>query len=94
MQFVPGMPLSRRSCRNTFEEGYGCYREEILSSTVREIWLRLAEYWANSATQVISPRIRKMLNFLEQRAVQAISRQNRAKEFGLSPEHINALFKE
>jgi len=81
-----------RNCRNTFG-GFGKYRQEILSSTAKELWLRLAEYWEGGSDKKISPRMRQMTLFLQKNIDKSPTRRDLAKKFSITPEHVNALFK-
>ena len=81
-----------RNCRNTFE-GFGKYRQEILDSMAKELWLRITEYWEEGSDKKISPRMRQMTLFLQKNIDKSPTRHDLAKKFSISPEHINALFK-
>ena len=81
-----------RNCRNTFE-GFGKYRQELLSAIAKELWLRLAEYWEGGSEQEISPRVRQMTLFLQKHIAEFPTRRDLAKKFSITPEHVNALFK-
>lgn len=81
-----------RNCANV-KDSFSLYCESILENIGREIWLRLAEYWHGGNPAVFSPRIRKMISFIESRIPNTVTRKDLSREFGLTPEHINALFK-
>lgn len=81
-----------RNCAKT-REGISCFREALLENIGREIWLRLAEYWEGGNETVYSPRIRNMISFIESEIPGNVTRKDLAKKFGLTPEHINAIFK-
>lgn len=81
-----------RNCRNTFD-GFGKYREKILNTIAQELWLRLAEYWEGASERTLPPRIREMILFLEKNIAASPTRHELAKKFGITPEHVNALFK-
>lgn len=81
-----------RNCRNTFE-GFGKYREQILNTIAKELWLRLAEYWEGASERTLPSRIRQMILFLEENIAASPTRNDLAKKFGITPEHVNALFK-
>lgn len=81
-----------RNCRNTFE-GFGKYRQELLDAMTKELWLRLAEYWEGGSEKEISPRMRQMTLFLQKHLAESPTRRDLAKKFSITPEHVNALFK-
>ena len=72
---------------------YSVYRNALLQGVVREIWLRLAEYWQGNNERQLSRRMREMVAFLRDNIDRNISRQGLAEEFGLTAEHINFLFR-
>jgi len=73
--------------------GYGKYRDAILEASARELWLRLAEHWAGRAFRELSPRTRDMVNWLRNHLSDPISRQELARRYYITPEHVNAIFK-
>lgn len=74
--------------------GSGKFRQELLSSLARAIWLRLAEYWQTDAAEAgPSVRVRRMAEFLEQRYRDPVGRRDLAEQFHLTPQYINALFR-
>ena len=81
-----------RNCRNTFES-FGKYRMELLSTMTRELYLRLAEYWEGASEKKISSRMRRMLIYLQGNIEHAPGRRELSREFNLSVEHINFMFK-
>jgi AraC-like DNA-binding protein len=81
-----------RNCRNTFE-GFGKYRQEILSTIAKELWLRVAEYWEGGSDKRISPRMQQMTLFLQKNIDKSPTRRDLAKKFSITPEHVNAIFK-
>ncbi len=81
-----------RNCRNTFE-GFGKYRQGILDSMAKELWLRLVEYWEAGSDKKISPRMRQMTLFLQKNINESPTRHDLAKKFSITPEHVNSLFK-
>ncbi|MBN1436420.1 MAG: helix-turn-helix domain-containing protein [Sedimentisphaerales bacterium] len=72
---------------------YSVYRDALLRGVVREIWLRLAEYWQGSSEKQLSRRMNKMIAFLRDNIERNLTRQELAEEFGLTPEYVNALFR-
>lgn len=81
-----------KRCRDTYE-GYSLYRAELLETILKEIWIRLAEYWQGKHTPLPSGRVRAMTTFLKAHLHERISRRTLARHFGVTPEHINALFR-
>jgi AraC-like DNA-binding protein len=77
----------------TAYEGYGRHRHERVQSLVKAIWLYLCEHWQTGGSSPISLRMERMMAFLRERACAGVTRHDLSVEFGLTPEHINALFK-
>ena len=75
-------------------KGQGILRKELIETMLRELWLRLSEYWSGHPEGKISPRLSSMLEYLREHLVEPIGRQDLADEFSLTPQHINSLFKE
>jgi len=73
--------------------GYSRFRQEIVSTIVREIWLRLAEKWSETASPAVSRRMEQMLAFLRDRLGEPVSRRDLAEAFAVTPEHVNYLFR-
>ncbi len=83
-----------RHCLDGFH-GLNRYRSAIASCQVKEIWLRLAEHWRElKYVKQISPRLRDMLAYLENNLEKSPGRRELAKHFGITPEHVNYLFKQ
>ena len=81
-------------CNEIFT-GYDGYREELLSTTCREIWLRCAAKWDRQFdNSELSDRMKLMLNFIKENCLRGIGRNELAEEFNLTAEYVNALFKE
>jgi AraC-like DNA-binding protein len=59
----------------------------------REIWLHLAQAWARGGGDGLSPRVREMVRFLRERLTERVTRRQIAREFRLTPEYVNALFR-
>lgn len=72
---------------------HGLFRGAILSGIVREIWLRLGEYWRGGGESRMSPRMQEMVQFLLDHVEEPIGRGELAEHFHLTPQHINYLFK-
>ena len=75
-------------------ESYRRQRKRQLNDLARYILLRMSESWRPQASQVYHARIRKMLNYISKHLAEPINRQALSREFGLSPEHVNYIFKE
>lgn len=69
-------------------------QRELLTSTIaREILLLLVGHWQQPATTQLSARMAEMLAFIRLNLQRPLSRQDLAAAFGVSPEHINLLFR-
>lgn len=81
--------------RNSSEafSGYGKYRNEIVRTAAKEIWLRLSEYWEGGSGKQFSRRINMMLSYLRKNIHENITRRNLAEKFSLTPEYVNFIFK-
>ncbi|NLW86372.1 MAG: AraC family transcriptional regulator [Planctomycetes bacterium] len=73
-------------------DGYARFREQILSSMCRAIWLTLAGQWGASAANR-SPRLEQMLEYIRSRLCSSITRQDVADQFAMTPEHVNYIFR-
>lgn len=73
--------------------GKGSNRNLLISTIVKSIWIRLCEHWAGQTGPRISPRIDSMLKYINTRLADPISRLDLSREFGLTPQHVNYLFK-
>lgn len=72
---------------------YNKYRAELLETILKEICVRLAEYWAGGHGRPVSARIHPMLSYLQLHPARHITRSDLAREFQVTPEHVNALFR-
>ncbi len=79
-------------CMELFE-GYGRYRDALLSTMVKEIILLLAAHWETAEDRALSHRTREMIVYLRKHLFNGVTRQDLAEAFGLTPEHVNAVFK-
>jgi AraC-like DNA-binding protein len=79
-------------CAKVFE-GYSRYRDAMLSAVFSELWVRLAEIWAGGAEERAGARLRAMLSYVRRNIAEEMSRSVVAAEFGVTPQHVNALFK-
>lgn len=68
-------------------------RDLLTSAIAREILLLLVGHWQQPATAQLSPRMEAMLAFIRTHLQQPLSRQELAVAFGVSPEHINLIFR-
>jgi AraC-like DNA-binding protein len=69
------------------------YRERQTSAIAHEIILIVASHWQQPPGTAISPRIQEMIKFIRTNLQQPLSRQILAQAFGVSPEHVNLLFR-
>lgn len=79
-------------CATEFK-GYNPYREELLSTMLREIILRMSAHRNEHITQKVSARTERMVDYIRNNLNKKIDRHDLSKNFLLSPEHINYLFK-
>jgi AraC-like DNA-binding protein/mannose-6-phosphate isomerase-like protein (cupin superfamily) len=82
-----------RRCAEAFE-GYERFRMPLVRAIVREIWIRLSRAWAGEPAGRLTPRMERMLAWLRAHLTEPVSRRDLAREFALTPEYVNALFKE
>jgi len=81
-----------RRCAAVFE-GYSRCRAPLLRAVACEIWLRLAERWTSGEDHRLSLRMERMVAYLRAHLCEPVSRRDLAREFSVTPEHVNALFK-
>ena len=81
-----------RNCNEIFNS-YGLYRGALLDNMFRELWLRLNEYWQGSSRNMPGARTGRMVRYIESRIPRGTGRRDLSRAFGISPEHINAIFK-
>jgi AraC-like DNA-binding protein len=82
-----------KNCNNLYE-GYSKYREKLLCNSGCQIWLILSEKWERGDSETyMTNRTRQMLDYLKTNYLKPVGRQHLSKRFGLSPEHINSIFK-
>lgn len=77
----------------TIYAGYEPYREFLMRTVAQEIVLLLMSEWRHATSAQISPRMQEMIKFIRAHLQEALTRQELATEFSLSPEHINLLFR-
>ncbi|HEY3376891.1 MAG TPA: AraC family transcriptional regulator [Armatimonadota bacterium] len=80
-------------CADVFA-GYAPYRDALLQTMVREIWLRLAAHWNVPARDPLSKRMAAMISYLRANLHHPVSRCDLAEAFALTPQHVNALFRQ
>ena len=81
-------------CNEIFT-GYDKYRQKLLSTICNEIWLYCASIWDTQLYEpTISNRMIKMLDYIKKNCTRDIGRKELAAKFNLTPEYINALFKQ
>lgn len=75
-------------------EGDRPYRQELLSTFCRQIWLIAGAYWNGVGPgREGESRMEKMLLYISKNGHRKLTRKDLAREFGLTPEYVNALFK-
>ena len=79
-----------RRCAAEFA-GYHPCRTALLSCMMKEIWLRLMGRLDEAAHP--AGRMGEMMRFLRSRLDHPVGRADLARAFGLTPEHVNYLFK-
>lgn len=72
----------------------GSAGRDIASSLVRAIWLRLTELWQRQDAPGKSRRISAMLDYLTAHMHEPVSRRDLARQFDLTPQYVNALFRQ
>lgn len=79
-------------CAEVFT-GYAPYRDALLQTMLREIWLRLAAYWEAPVRMPYSKRMVAMVTYLRDNLHRPISRLELAEAFAITPQHVDALFR-
>ena len=92
---VPRLDELLVSFRETFREYVhgGIYRDALVSTLTRKIWLRLADVWHQPEAPGKGTILGEMLCYLREHRRQHPGRQELASEFKLTPQHINLLFR-
>jgi AraC-like DNA-binding protein len=72
---------------------YQPFRDIQVNTIAREIILILAEHWRRPVGPDISTRMQAMLHHIRSNLTMRLNRQTLARQFSLSPEHINLLFR-
>lgn len=66
-------------------------RYELLQSLVRSLWLCLL---SSARDRETSPRVAAMLKYLDDNLYKGYGRSELAKKFKMTPEHVNAIFRQ
>ena len=75
--------------------GYHPFRQELLTTVCREIWLNCAARWELLPTEnAVSERMKRMMLFIKKNCTEDIGRKDLADRFNLTPEYVNTLFKQ
>lgn len=74
-------------------QGYGTRRGALARDLVRLIWVHLMDIWAAESGPAPLRRLEPMLAWVRERLHQPVGRNQIAHAFGLTPQHVNALFK-
>ena len=80
-----------RNCASEFTN-HKPYRELLLSSILKEIWIRLIRI-TQGGEAVTSQRVQQMKTYIRENLQNDITRNDLAKRFSLTPEYINTIFK-
>lgn len=81
-------------CAQVFE-GYHRQRQALVTAEATAVVLRMSERWGGTeVSQGHDQRMRAMLSHVRTHAVRGCDRHDLARTFGLSPEHVNALFRQ
>lgn len=93
---LSGSPFVLAAFRRLAEawSGYGPARAAICRDLVRLVWLHLFEAWGPAARASPSPRLEPMLAWIRERLDRPLDRNHVARAFALTPQHVNALFKQ
>lgn len=72
---------------------YHPYRELQMRTIATEIILILAAHWRQPLASELSPRMQAMIQFIRENLQVPLTRQDLARAFRVSPEHVNWLFR-
>ncbi len=81
-----------KECYETFNKFHD-HKAALLNSLVKAIWLKLSEDWGQQSSSELSQIVEGMTDYLRKNLFNDVSRNDLAREFGYSPEHINYIFK-
>jgi AraC-like DNA-binding protein len=87
------IPVLFKKCRDLFENRYSKYSDLLISTVIKELWIRLFEYWENGGTSPLSERTSRILRFINENITSKISRSDIAEKFKLTPEYVNEIFR-
>ena len=79
-------------CAKTFE-AHSRYRDDLLSCVFSELWICLCEMWEGGGDRQLSARMSAFLSYIRRHLSEEVSRNQLAREFGVTPQHVNAVFK-
>ena len=88
----PELPDCFRRCARTFIAP-SLHREELLQAIMTEIRIRIRPSGAPSEDSGLSPKVAQMADYIRSHPEKPITRSVLAKQFHVSPQHINHLFK-
>lgn len=71
----------------------GEYRDEMVISMARLIWLHLSRHWTAASGEMLSPVMQQMTAFLNERFMDPVGREDLARKFGVTPQYVNRLFR-
>lgn len=74
--------------------GYGPGRSLVCRDLIRLVWLHLIETWGATAGPAGSTHLEPMLAWIRDHLDRPVGRTQLARAFGLTPNHINALFRQ
>ena len=69
------------------------FHKEIVNSSIRLLWLKVAEKWLATNQKKVSARVNAMMDYMRANMTNPITRMDLAEKFHYTPEHINYLFK-
>jgi len=92
---VGGQPFIIACFRRLAEvyTGHGTRRAALARDLVRLIWVHLMDIWTAEQGPAPSHRLDPMLAWIRERLHQPLGRTQIAAAFGITPQHVNALFK-
>ena len=88
-----GLAEQFQLCARVFTS-YHRYAQERCNAICRSIILGLGEHWQDGNEPLLSKRMQEMIEFIRAHLSEAITRQDLAQAFYLTPEHINYIFKQ
>mgnify|MGYP001408494274 CR=1 FL=1 len=71
----------------------GRFRDALLKTMAKELWLRLSEKWSAPEDDDASARVDAMLQYLRDHRLNHPGRNELAARFHLSPQHVNLIFR-